>query len=237
MKLSKLPIGWGKYLSLCILTGLVCGLVILIQTQAEANLPKEVQEDLNRQLHAFNIPDYVKGMPWLDKSKNWSDFNNWPDQVNNSDTIYALTLRGSDYDMHFDIKSRQEVKPGKDFSAHLIPRDFPTTNHILAGVYCYWSKGQKVESGLDGVSGGYIRKVFSLRFYPTGELHAYSRNLLGSRAYRSDYFDKNGKLVGYLTYPEAQTGTNTYVWGEVNVSPNEFFKRADELHESGRSTD
>ena len=226
----------GGWLAL-FLVGITLGIQVKVQAQDEANLPRQVRDSIKEQLRAFKIPDYLKGMPWLDKSTNWNDFNNWPDQVQHLGTTYALKLTGQDYDAFFDIKSRLEVKPGKDFSARLIPQDFPTTNHILASVSCYWSKGRKTESALEGVSGGYIRTVFILRFYPTGELHAFSRHVLGSRTYREDYFDKGGELTGYLVYPERGTGTNTYIWKGTAVSVKEFLKRSKELYTAGTSAD
>ena len=97
----------GGWLAL-FLVGITLGIQVKVQAQDEANLPRQVRDSIKEQLRAFKIPDYLKGMPWLDKSTNWNDFNNWPDQVQHLGTTYALKLTGQDYDAFFPCSDERQ---------------------------------------------------------------------------------------------------------------------------------
>lgn len=134
---------------------------------------------------------------------------------------------GGDYIRN--IKNISEVKKGEGWSAEYECKKMPdrTQIHPACSMFFWMPNGRLKEKSFMS-SCGESPETYLYQYYPDGELLLYQ--------YRTDqmdigeYFDLEGKLVGFRIYFNAKQRANIYNWEGINVESEIFTDKLNQLY-------
>lgn len=164
----------------------------------------------------------LRGVPVLDTTVDWRDFDQWPERFFFNDVEYRIKLSARSPNVIRSILSLDDLAPGEQWLAQYEAVAGPPA-HVLAPMGVWYENGAIKELGasLNG------NNIFILQYYPTGRFFMINFTEARTRRYHVEVYDRAGQLRGELI---GQGREARFTWDQRRVRRQDFNRRLGELY-------